>query len=99
MLLSSGHNQVIAFFDVCAADVLAMRPTFLIVGDVGLSGFEIIDQFIEFFDVLRLRVILFQNIQSLLNLAAPKLFEQQAQVQEALDILEEYHPQAKNIEK
>src|SRR3990172_5808302 len=68
MLLSSRHNQVIAFFDLCAADVLAMRPAILIVGDVGLSGLEIMDQFVEFFDVLGLRAIFFQNIQSVLYL-------------------------------
>ena len=79
MLLSSRHNQVIAFFDMCTADVLAMRPTFLIVGDIGLSGLEIMDQFVEFFDVLGLRAIFFQNIQSVLYLAAPEMFEQQAE--------------------
>jgi hypothetical protein len=34
MLLSSGYNQVVAFFDVSAADVLTLRPAFSVIGDI-----------------------------------------------------------------
>jgi hypothetical protein len=37
MFLSAGDDQVVAFFDVSAADVLALRSALLVVGDVGLT--------------------------------------------------------------
>ena len=79
MFLSAGDNQVVAFFDVGAADVLALRPTFSVIGNELAAIGQVFDQLVEFFDVLGLRAIFFQDVQSVLHLAAPKVFEQQAQ--------------------
>lgn len=51
MLLSSGHNQVVAFFDVSAADVVALRSAFSVIGDIRLAVLQGVDQRVELFEV------------------------------------------------
>src|SRR5918997_2726629 len=79
MLLSSGHNQVVAFFDVSAADVLALRPAFSVIGDIRLAILQIVDQLVELFEVFGLWAVLFQDSDGLLYLPTPQVFEQPAE--------------------
>src|SRR5918999_2506636 len=79
MLLSSGHNQVVALFDVSAADVLALRPAFSVIGDIRLAVLQIVDQLVELFEVFGLWAVLFQDSEGLLYLPTPQVFEQPAE--------------------
>jgi hypothetical protein len=75
MLLSSGPNQVVAFFDVSAADVVALRPTFSVIGDIRLGAFQIVDQLVEFFEAFGLWAVLLQDSDGLLYLPTPHVCE------------------------
>src|SRR5215210_3304952 len=79
MLLSSGHNQVVAFFDVSAADVVALRPAFSVIGDIRLAVLQIVDQLVELFEVFGLWAVLFQDSDGLWYLPTPQVFEQPAE--------------------
>ena len=79
MLLSSGHNQVVAFFDVSAADVVALRPAFSVSGDIRLAVLQIVNQLVELFEVFGLWAVLFQDSDGLLYLPTPQVFEQPAE--------------------
>jgi hypothetical protein len=73
MLLTSCHKQVIAFFNMGAANVV--RSLLSIDWDKSSAGMALPDQLLEFLDVLGLWAIFFQNVQSILHLAMPKVFE------------------------
>jgi hypothetical protein len=79
MLLSSGHNQVVALFDVSAADVVALRPAFSIIGDIRLAVLQGVDQLVELFEVFGLWAVLFQDSEGLVYLPTPHVFEPPAE--------------------
>lgn len=58
VLLSACDNQVIAFFDVGAADVLSLGTALPIVGNKRLALLQVLDQLVEFFGVLGLWAVL-----------------------------------------
>jgi hypothetical protein len=79
MFPSPGDDQIVTFFDMSTADVLALCPALPVVGDVGLPVGQVVDQLVEFGEVLGLCAVFFQDVQSVLHLAAPEVFDQQAQ--------------------
>ena len=79
MLLPASDNQVIALFNRGTANVLAPGSALPVVGDESLAFLEVLDQLVKFLDILGLRSIGFQDVQSSLHLATPEVFDQQAQ--------------------
>jgi hypothetical protein len=78
-LLSPSDDQIVTFFDVGTADILPLCPTVSVAGDVRLAVLEVVDQLVEFLEVLGLRAVCFQAVYGVLHLSAPKTLEQPAQ--------------------
>ena len=73
MLLTPNNYQIIDFFDVTAANELTVLTTLFVVGDERATGFQISDQFIELVHAFGLRVIIFQELDDLIDLSLPEV--------------------------
>jgi hypothetical protein len=79
MFLTAGDDQIVAFFDVDTADILALGTTVPVIGQVGLAVAQVTDQFIEFGLILGVGSVLFQAGDGLSDLAGPQMTEERTQ--------------------